>query len=219
MRGNRGEFNTLNAKTVNCNNITSTGTVTANDLSISSTFYKYITLRGGDFLGSTAPAVFEVVAASTVNSTAGFYEWNFDAGALESLCFSFNMPTDYAEGTDITAYLTMMTTSSTNDANQQVAWSLGYEWVNLDSTSTSGLTGGTELTVFPDVATTTFNAQTTNFASITGTGKEVNSLFRGYIYRNATASTDTWTKDAILNSLSFRYYIDALGSTSTISDK
>jgi hypothetical protein len=207
-RGNKAEFNTLGAKAL-----------TTNDITISSTIYKYITLRGGDFMESTAAAGFEVVAASTVNSTAGFYEWNFDASALESLCFSFHMPTDYAEGTNITPYLTMMTTSSTNDASQQVAWSLGYEWVNLDSTSTSGLTGGTELTVFPEVGTSAFKVQTTSFTAITGTGKEFNSLMRGYIYRNATASTDSWTKDAILNSLSFQYYIDSLGSTSTISDK
>lgn len=225
MKRGKGDFKTLVAISV-VGSSADIGQLDVDTVSLTSTHYKYIDIGVGSFYnGSTTIATLNNILASTANSTAGIQGWLFDKDVMEVLNFSFTMPTDYKEGTSITPYILWGTTSSTGStdggasAQQYVRWGLGYYNVNLDSTSTSALAGPTELYVDGSPSTTILEVKADAATAISDTGVEVNSKWNCYIYRNATASTDSFEKDAVLYGITFKYQIDDIGSTAGISDK
>jgi hypothetical protein len=197
------------------------GTATINTVTYGSTYYKTIDINGGDFYeGSTETAYYEIALASTgvLSTAAGLKAWAFDATKSEALAFQLTMPTDYKEGTDITPYLHVFSTSSTGStALQNIKLIYSYMWTNQDTAFAS--TATETYVAISSTISTGMSQGTTNFTAMTGTGKEVGSIINGYIARVSTSSTDTWTKDFWLNGMSFYYEVDTVGSTSTISDK
>jgi hypothetical protein len=184
---------------------------------LNSTFYNYIKANL-TLDSSTECAQYTLWLASTgvLSSAVGQKAWAFDASKSELLPFSVTLPSNYKEGTNVTPYLDWFTTSSTG-TTQAVRMLISYMWTNQDSTHSS--TATESAITISTTGSTGLVMYTTNFAALTGTGKEVGSVIHGCIARISTGSTDDYSSDFWINDLFFYYQIDGFGSTADVSDK
>ncbi len=132
--------------------------------------------------------------------------WRFDDSSSEQLLLTLTLPTDYKEGTSIVPVVSWFTASAVTGA---VYWQVQYKWTDVDEIMDSGFTVINTTDASSGVART---LQEASFASITGTGKEINSVLSIIISREGGQATDTMTGDARFNGLSFIYQVDTIGA-------
>lgn len=205
MKKNKYDGGTISCKYVETSNLV-----------LASTHYGY--LPATLISASTETAGYEIWLASTgvLSSAVGQKAWAFDAAKSEILSFTAILPTNYKEGTNITPYIHWLTTSSTG-STQAARFAISYMWTNQDATFSS--TATEQVMTISTTGATALTLYTTNFSAITGTSKEVGSIINGVIARISTGSTDDWSKDFWVDSMSFLYQIDDIGSTAGMSDK
>lgn len=212
MKKNRYDGNEVSAKYVE-----------TSKLVFPSTLYSCISKSFAEILTDTSTnATRGLIIASTgaLSSTGGAGALFFDPSVCEWGRFSFYMPTDYKEGSNITPYIDWGTTSSTG-STQFVAWALHYCWDNIGSTSPAS---ASFVNISSSCTTSILTMKTTSFTAMTGTGKNVGSLVNGTILRNSSGSTattglDDFSADALLFGLRFYYEKDNVGSTAVNGDK
>lgn len=211
-KGNYGDFDRLDAKDANLARV-----------DLTSTFYGCLNFSYTQLVtDSSTGASKGLIIASTgkLSSTGGAGALFFDASVCEWARFSVYMPSNYKEATDVVAYLDWGTTSSTG-STQYVAWELQYTWNNIGSTASASASYSA---ISSSCTTDVLTMKTTNFATITGTAMNVNSLLNCSILRNSSGSTlaaglDDYSADALLFGVRLYYQIDGMGSTAVNGDK
>ncbi len=160
------------------------------------------------FESLTIPAISMREGASGVPDfgalTGVIQTYLFDNSAVESLYFAAKLPRSYREGQPVTPYVSWCSTTQT--ASAAVAWQLVYAWANEGSAiSAVTLSAATS-------CTSSLVVNSTALSAITGTGKEIGSVLMGRISRLSSDAQDTYSYDAGMISLEFRYPKDAHGS-------
>jgi hypothetical protein len=127
------------------------------------------------------------------------------AGALEEVQITLQLPHSYSQGTDLYPHVHWVPV----DANAgNVRWSLEYSWANIDAVHGASTT----IHVIDAAAGTAWTHQKAYFAAITGTGKEISSMFMARLYRDSGHGDDTYASDAALLEFDIHYQLNALGS-------
>jgi len=141
----------------------------------------------------------------TTQHQNGVFTYWFEEELDQDLYFSIEMQHDYMEGTDITPHIQW---SPIDNNSGIVVWGIEYTWANIGDTS--------PLTSVDETLALTENLalkhQETHFPPILGTGKQINSILIGRLYRKGTDTNDTYPKKAGILSLGFHYKQDTLGS-------
>jgi hypothetical protein len=141
-----------------------------------------------------------------VTQTGNILLYGFDGAAtLEQLYGTFEMQHDYKEGTDIRPHI-HWTASDTSTG--YVLWQLEYSYAN----TSAGFTTATTITA-SGYASGTANSHLKNeFTVIPGSGIEVGDIITFRLYRDPTATADTYTSDALLLNIGIHYEVSSLGS-------
>jgi len=113
----------------------------------------------------------------------------------------------FKEGADIHPHIHWAPTTA--DAGD-VKWGLTYVWDN------PGEGPGAETTIYATVAApgVAFRQQFASFPAISGAGKKIGSQFQFRLFRNPTDAADTYTKDAVIQTMGIHAEVDSFGSTS-----
>lgn len=135
----------------------------------------------------------------------GIRSYLFDAGTEESVFFSAQIPSDYMEGTNLNPHIHWAPTSV---ATGNVVWGLEYTWVNKGSVYPLST-----LSIASPAPTNgiRYNHYETQFPSINGAGKQVNSVIICRLFRKASDAQDTYNGDAAAMEVDFEYQSDKLG--------
>jgi len=160
------------------------------------------------FEGLTIPATSLKSGATAIPDFAAvsgaLQTYLFDNSAVESLYFVAHLPRGYREGHQITPYVKWCATTTT--ASSAVVWELVYAWANEGSAlSAVTLTAAVS-------CTSSLVVSSAALSSINGAGKEIGSVLIGRLSRLSSDSRDTYSYDAGVLSLEFRYPKDAHGS-------
>lgn len=133
------------------------------------------------------------------------YGYLFANGRVESLHGAERLLHGYKEGTDITLHIEWL--PSTNGAGS-VRWGMEYVWLN------PGDTFSTSTTIYKNVSTpaTAWKTVETDFATISGTGKKIGSIFIVRFFRDGTHISDTYLDTAYPPQFGIHYEIDTIGS-------
>lgn len=153
--------------------------------------------------GSTRAPGFGKFLDDGSGSQGVWVQW-FDDGTEEELYFTVQLPHSYKVGSDIQPHIHWVT----NDSNEgDVVWGLEYSWVNMGeafgNTSILTETASNEGEAFHQI---------TSLGLITGTGKSYSSMLVCRIFRDASNSADTFTKDAGVLEVDFHFQVQALGT-------
>lgn len=136
----------------------------------------------------------------------------FDGGATtEELFGVIELPHSYREGSDITAHVHWMPTT-TGAGN--VKWNIDYQWVNAGDTYANTVT---TVSATAAASTTAWDGTNTDIATITGTGKTISSHFMFRLYRNPADVADTYADDAALIVFGLHIEGDTIGSRGIIT--
>lgn len=152
--------------------------------------------------------------ASGLGSLNGIYFKTFDdgsgAGTAEAANISFDLPTDYVDGTDLLICFDMTVgTTATTD----VRWQCGETHVSDgDTFSPSTYTWATPQNVAGPG--TSWERKNVNF-TLSGTGMLKGDEVSVVIFRDATNAADTYTGDAYFSDVKIRYLSDRVGEKST----
>jgi hypothetical protein len=195
-------------------------------------------LGSGSWTGDITPATLElqtnVYRCITTNynamypaggsGNAGYSQWNddgsgshgvyaaaFDKATEEHLFFDVDMPSDYVEGTDITAYLVF----SVPDSNAgNIVWELEYCAVD-DGAVSSNTTKIEETAAAPEAAK---KPKRIEFSTpISGTNLIVHSGLAFHVSRIANDGSDTYDADAYLHSVKLVYEANVLGTAGKLT--
>ena len=144
----------------------------------------------------------------------GVFVYWFDDTLEEELYFSFEVPLDYKEGTDI--YVEVYWVPKTNGAaGAVVCWGLEHTWANE-----GGVFGATDIdyqdTALPAgdlIADTHYH---TSLVAHAGAGGMVGQIHACRVFRDAAGvgGTDDYADDVGLLGIGLRYQADALGASS-----
>ena len=135
--------------------------------------------------------------------------YTFSHNATQELYFTLNVPHDYAEGTDIVPIITYFSTTTNQGI---VVWAIDYVWVNINA----ALTTPTTIAGVGSVATIYKNI-TSEFNTLSGSGKTISSSIICRLYRDGTNSADTYPDNVGLISCSFKYQLSGIGSSQMTS--
>lgn len=168
------------------------------------------TTRGGSKMpewGGTG-----AVAFKKNGSSQGVFLWMFSSITEQELYFTIQLPHSYKVGTAIYPHIHWTTATST-PTRTNVAWGLEYSVIAFGGTfpNTSTLTSNT---VISDIATISGVGQhlITSLGTISGTNLGISTVLVCRIYRNVTASADTFNDEAGLLGFDIHYEKDTQGS-------
>ncbi len=153
--------------------------------------------------GAKPPGMNDVIDAG---AGPGLFLFWFDKDNEEELFFTVQMPHGWLEGSTIKPHVHWIA----NNGSGNVEWALEYVWANVSdvfTTSTTILTAYTPISAYAD-----YKHMLTSLGDMDGTGKTLSSIILCRVFRKATSSNDTFTKDAGLLQIDFHYQIDADGS-------
>lgn len=146
----------------------------------------------------------------------GVYVWAYDNNAASSedeLFLTIQIPHDYKLGSPIYPHLHW--SPLTNDAGV-VTWGLEYTWVDYQSTfaATTILTANSE-----SFSNAQYAHFITEFGAIIPTGDQdgISSILCVRLFRNSSASADTYTGKAALLSFDIHYEANTIGSRTEYS--
>jgi hypothetical protein len=150
------------------------------------------------------------VPASAAPSWAAFrgtqlLEFQTAPASNESVYFAVQLPHRYKEGTDVTFHVHWSKTG-TNTGN--VIWGIEYSWQN------EGGVIPASTTIYKTTAGsgTAYTFQSSDFAAITGTGKNMNSCLLCRLFRDTNDAADTCTDSAFLMEIDLIIEVDGPGS-------
>jgi len=156
---------------------------------------------------------FAVAYDNAGGTSQGVFTYFFDKATEEEVYFSAQLPHGYKEGTDIIAHVHWYPVAN-GVSGRTVSWGLEYLWTN-----TGGVNGNTVIvyandTTSEDAVLLANKHYLTNFAALSGTGKEISSMLLCRIFRDATGAglTDNYDNDVGLIEIDFHYEIDTAGS-------
>lgn len=150
------------------------------------------------------PPVMELLSGTSLQAFA------FPQGVERELYFSLAPPPAYQEDADIAVYAHWVPGTA---AAGNVAWELGYSWPNQGAQIGAIAT----LTAQPATPGAAFETVVTSLGTLTGTGKDIDSLLGCYIRRDGDHASDDYTTDAFLLGVSFRFLIDTFGSAALLT--
>jgi hypothetical protein len=208
MKHKTGDFVDVNTKYLTAG----TGyldTAYIDKVDLSSTWYQNLWIPAVA-MHTTATASKEITSVSTAVATVGQVGIFLDASASELAAFSFVLPKDYKEGTDLLPYVCYTSTTSTFAAGI-IAFGLSYQAIH--ATPTTAIVNLATQMIYTNGSTDVLGINTTYFAAITGTNYKAGSIVNGCIFRNATATTDNFAGDAVVYGIGFLYEVDGMGST------
>jgi len=154
----------------------------------------------------TADPVYEV-AYSAGGSIITDVHWFDGTTAAQSLYFNVRLPSSFKEGSIILPRV-RWTHNASATASEVVVWGINYQLWHPGSAipaHTNALITAT-CNVTPDLHLTHA------FPEITASAAVIGTILAGHIYRDPTASTDTWAKKAGLLGFEFNIEIDSVGS-------
>ena len=161
---------------------------------------------------------FAVAYDNAGGTSQGVFTYFFDKTTEEEVYFSAQIPHRYKEGTDIIAHVHWYPVAS-GVSGRTVSWGLEYLWTNV-----GGVNGNTVIvyandTTSEDAVLLADKHYMTNFAALSGTGKEISSMLLCRIFRDATGAglTDDYDNDAGLLEIDFHYEIDTVGSREVLT--
>lgn len=157
--------------------------------------------------GTNDPAFLKVVDNS--GGSTGIFARAFDLTTEQELYFTFQLPRDWEEGSDINAYAHWAPADGTAGT---VIWGLECEWVEV-----AAAFAGSDLTASEAIASPEVALQYTRSAigTLSGAGKTVSSVVTCRVYREA--GTDTYAANAFLFGVELTYQVDSVGSTAELS--
>lgn len=137
--------------------------------------------------------------------SVGVFTYQFDKNTDEELFFAVQLPHAWLVASDIEPHVHWAPTDTDTGA---VVWGLEYTWANIDGTY-----GNTTIITITDAADgTAYKHQLADFATVSGTGKEMSSMLMCRVFRDANNAADTYDADAALLEFDIHYQIDSFGS-------
>ena len=124
--------------------------------------------------------------------------YNFSNGSVQELFFDVVIPHNYAEGTDITAVIHFLPTT-TNTGN--VVFGIEYNWANISSV----ISASTSIENTSAVSGIVNTHLLSTFSAISGTGFLINSVLNCRVYRDGTNVADTYLDPISLLSVDFKF--------------
>lgn len=146
---------------------------------------------------------------------SGLQVLSFDANTMNELIFYVPMPFDYKEESEIFARVHFVPMGSAGSASA-IRWGLEYSWQNIAGAAAGTSTKIYSASKYPNENFVGFKHYTTDFASISGTGKLRGSYLICRIFRDAANVLDTFGNGAGLIGLIIRYQANELGSNDII---
>ena len=131
-------------------------------------------------------------------------------GVERYLYFAAALPNAYLEDGDVDVYVHWAPATA---ASGNVAWELGYSWPNQDEQIAAAAT----LTAQPATPGVAHQTTITSLGTLTGTGKDIDSLLQCYIARDGDHASDDYAADAYLLGVSFRFLVNTLGSAAQLT--
>jgi len=171
--------------------------------------------------GSRDPTLAQWLDDAGGTSIGIFLYWFADqavADNQEEVFFAVQLSHGYKEEEDIVPHV-HWTPAANGGAGEFVKWGLEYTWLNIDGT------GGNSVIVYTDAsdaaaATTSGDASlvankhyVSEFAALTGTGKEISSMLICRLFRNSSDGDDDYTDTAGLLEIDFHFKKESVGST------
>ena len=127
----------------------------------------------------------------------------------KQLYFTFQMPHNYKEGTDLIPVVHFI--YNADEVGTRVRWSIRYSWANVGD----NFPVSTPVWKNSDLANNdSLKHQVTKFDSIDGAGKEISSHVLCYLSRNSSHVDDTYVSNVKVTGISVLYQIDSPGSSS-----
>lgn len=169
------------------------------------TVYKDINVSGASLVktGANAPDIINFVNANTAT-------YAFDGGALtEKLYGTIELAHDYYEGTDVEFHIHWAPTTA-NTGN--VVWQIYWTWQNAGSTFSASTLATATATA---AGGTAWVSKYISVATLSGTGKTINSHIVFQVFRDPSNAGDTYPDDAALIQIGIHYQSDSLGSRTT----
>ena len=204
-----------NTQNITINDATPTITTNTNDLVINCGTEKTLRLEETVWDDIIIP----LIARSTGVGNPDFAGWGvsgtlraflFDAGIIESIYGTFEMPHTYEEGTDLDVHVHWTPTTALGG---NVVWGLEYSIMNIDGTFPA-----------PTTATSTEAAGNTNWKHIysdvvliSGVGRKLGAVCNFRLFRDASNAADTYAGDAALISFGVHIRHDTLGSRTELA--
>lgn len=136
----------------------------------------------------------------------GTYAWSFDAATEQELYFAAELPSSWAEGTNLQPNV-RWSPSTTLSGTAAVIWGLEYTWAAPDAAFPAA--ASLEAT---DTAAAQYAHQVAELGTITGTGKTTGAILVGRVYRKAAAGGDTYAHGAFLHGINIAIRHDARGA-------
>ena len=153
--------------------------------------------------GSTRAPGFGKFLDNGSGSQGIWVQW-FDDGTEEELYFTVQLPHSYKLGSDIQPHIHWVTK---DDNTGDVVWGLEYSWANMgDTYSNTNIITGTGSNSGSN------NHHITSLGLISGTGKSFSSMLVCRIFRDASNSADTFSKDAGVLEVDFHFQVQSLGT-------
>jgi len=148
------------------------------------------------------------------SGSSGPQIWYFRYNAsVEAMSFTVQLPHNWKEGTTIFPHL-HWSPKATGSGN--VEWNFEYTWQNYTTPTPAAFPAITTSTVIsngPFVANThNITSLTTNNLGLSASGKNISSILVCRIWRNGSATNDTYQENAGLLFVDFHYQLDTFGS-------
>lgn len=130
----------------------------------------------------------------------------YEAVNEESIYFSLQFPHNYMIGTEIAPHIHW---TATTDTAADVKWAFEYSWANIGSTFPTTTT----LYKVESTGSTPDTHLMTEFDHIVpATTADISSMMICKLYRNSSATTDTYSGAALFLEFDIHYQIDSFGS-------
>jgi len=137
----------------------------------------------------------------------------FDPDTDNQVYFATQLPHAYKEGTNI-VFHTHWTPAANGNLNEVVNWGLEYSWANTGDDFPGTTTIYANAHIPTDATLVADRHYRTDFAEISGAGKEISSILMGRFFRDADGSggTDDYGDNAGLLEIDIHYQLNTLGS-------
>lgn len=141
--------------------------------------------------------------------SVGVWGYAFDdATSDDEVWVQVQLPHGWVEGSDIEPHIHWTPPTA---AAGQVVWKIEYTWCNvgdvIPTTTTITTDGG-----YDSTNSTALEHLIAGFPTVSGTGKEVSSMFLARIYRDVSDANDTYAADAFLLSFDIHIKKNSIGS-------
>lgn len=133
-----------------------------------------------------------------------------NASQEEQVYFTVQIPHGWKEGSTI--YPHVHFSATTAGGGNSVTWGLEYTWTNVNAVFSSTTS---TVTAIDTVSTTPLTHQIAGFGGITpnpGTQDKISSILVCRLFRNSSASSDTFTGNVFLIAFDVHYEVNTTGS-------